>query len=214
MASVTKVNPKKAATDAKKVAGAAKDKLQNNAVTQAAGNVFGKIKAKTGIDAKKVDAWQAKWIALPENRKKYEHLTDVPEVLGEEIFAMTNDIVDFCQGQEGGKSNVFKSIKENVGGFLKHPVAFLKQKGEEGKKKALEAKNMAAKKAGEAKKATGKGTAIAGGLGLAGLLSKAKAGIGAAKEKATQAKEMAGKAKNAATKAKDVATKAKGAVKK
>lgn len=157
----TKVDPKKVAANATKAASAAKDKLQNNAVTQAAGNVFGKIKAKTGIDAKKVDAWQAKWIALPENRKKYEHLTDVPEVLGEEIFAMTNDIVDFCQGQEGGKSHVFNSIKENVGGFLKHPVAFLKQKGEEGKKKALEAKAMAGKAAGKAKDAAAKAKDVA-----------------------------------------------------
>ncbi len=207
MPSVTKVDSKKATASAKKAVSTAKNKLQNNAVTQAASSVFSKIKTKTGIDAKKVDAWQAKWIALPKNRKKYEHLTDVPEVLGEEIFAMTNDIVDFCQGQEGGKSNVFKSIKENVGGFLKHPVAFLKQKGEEGKKKVLETKNIAIKKASEVKKATSKGAVATDGSGLSGLLSKAKAGMKATKEKAAKVKDTAIKAKNVAVKAKSAVKK-------
>ena len=98
--------------DTKKAAEAAKDKLKNNAVTKAASDVFAKIKAKVPVDNKKVDAWQKAWLAMPKNRKKYEHLKDAPQVAGEELIAMTNDIVDFVQREGGGNSHVFNKIKE------------------------------------------------------------------------------------------------------
>ncbi len=142
--------------DPKKVAEAAKDKLKNNAVTKAVGDIFGKLKAKTGIDNKKVDDWQKKWLATPEHRTKYEHLKDTPKVVGEELFAMTNDIINFVQREEGGQSNVFKKMKEEGAAFFHHPIEYLQKKGEAAKKKAVEAKAMAEKKAGEAKKAATK----------------------------------------------------------
>ncbi|MBU1017736.1 hypothetical protein KKA33_01770 [Patescibacteria group bacterium] len=151
-----KVGPKKAATEAKKTALVAKDKLKNNAVTKAAGDIFTKIKTKTGVDNKKVDAWQEKWLAVPKNRTKYEHLKDVPMVMGEELFAMTNDIINFVQREEGGQSHVFKKLKEEGGAFLHHPIEYLQKRGEAAKKKAGEAKEMAQKKVGEAKKMTEK----------------------------------------------------------
>ncbi len=138
--------------DPKKAASAAKDKLKNNAITKAAGDIFNKIQKKTGIDKKKVDAWQNKWIKLPEKRTKYEHLKDAPAVMGEELFAMANDIVDFAQGEHTGQSHVFGKIKENVSGFVKNPAGYVKEKGELAKKKAMEAKALAEKKAGEIKK--------------------------------------------------------------
>ncbi|MBN2096541.1 hypothetical protein JW752_04055 [Candidatus Peregrinibacteria bacterium] len=180
-----KADPKKAATDAKKTALAAKDKLKNNAVTKAAGDIFTKIKIKTGIDNKKVDAWQEKWLAVPKNRTKYEHLKDVPAVMGEELFAMTNDIINFIQREEGGQSHIFKKLKEEGGAFLHHPIEYLQKKGEAAKKKAGEAKAMAQKKAGEAKKAAEK---------QAGDAKKM------AEKKAGEAKKAAAKAKTATKK--------------
>jgi len=146
---MTNTDPKKEAVETKEVADTAKEKPTNPAVTKAAGGVFATIKAKVPIDSKKVDDWQKKWLALPEHRTKYGHLKDVPDVVGEELFAMANDIIDFCQRQPGGQSHVFKSIKENFGSFLKHPAEFLRKKAEEDKKKAMEAKEMAVKKAEE-----------------------------------------------------------------
>lgn len=72
------------------------------------------------------------------------------------MFAMTNDIIDFCQGEHGGQSHVFGKLKGEASGFLKNPAAYLKQKAEEGKKKVAEVKKMAEKKAAEAKKAAKK----------------------------------------------------------
>ncbi len=116
--------------------------------------IFSKIGEKTGINKKKVDKWQSKWLAVPKNRTKYESLKDAPTVMGEEMFAITNDIVDFCKGEHGEQSHVFKAIKEEAGGFFKNPAAFLQQKAEEGKKKMMEIKKMAEKQAKEtAKKA-------------------------------------------------------------
>jgi hypothetical protein len=153
-----KVDPKKATADAKKTAQAAKEKLTHNVVTKTAGDIFNKIQAKTGVDNKKIDEWQKKWLAVPENRTKYEHLKDAPAVMGEELFAMFNDIVDFVQREEGGKSHVFKKLKEEGGAFLHHPIEYLQKKGEEARKKAEEAKKFAEKKAEEAKKAAKKAT--------------------------------------------------------
>lgn len=64
-------------------------------VTKAAGEVFGKLMGH--LEPKKVDQWQKKWLAVPANRKKYEKVTDAPEVVGEELLEMTNDIIDFVQ---------------------------------------------------------------------------------------------------------------------
>ena len=143
----------------------AKGKLTHNPVTKAAGDIFAKIQTKTGINNKKVDEWQKKWLAIPENRTKYEHLKDVPVVMGEELFAMFNDIIDFVQREEGGKSNVFKRLKKEGSSFLHHPLDFLKQKYQTGKAvvekgtaKAKGAVGQAKKMAGKVKSATKKAT--------------------------------------------------------
>ncbi len=83
---------------------------------KAAGDTFDKLKAH--FEPKKVDEWQKKWLATPENRKKYAKASDAPEVVGEELTAMVNDIVDFAQGQEGGKSHLFAKVKGSLGGLF------------------------------------------------------------------------------------------------
>lgn len=133
--------------DPKKTAAAATDKLKNNAVTKAVGDIFGKIKTKTGIDNKKVDAWQDKWLAVPKNRTKYEHLKDAPAVMGEELFAMTNDIINFVQREEGGQSHVFKKMKKEGAAFFHNPIEYLQKKGETAKKAATKTKNAVKKAA-------------------------------------------------------------------
>ena len=97
----------------------------NEATKQASASIFAKIKDKaTHITPEQVDAWQKAWLAMPETRKKYEHLEDAPKVVGEELVAMSNDIVDFVQGQAGGKSEVFQKVKN----FFNNPFDFLKPK--------------------------------------------------------------------------------------
>lgn len=88
------------AAQAAKVAGATFDKLKDH------------------FEKKKVDEWQKKWLALPENRKKYEKITDAPEVIGEEAVALVNDIIDFAQGEETGKSHLFSKVKNSLGSVL------------------------------------------------------------------------------------------------
>ena len=152
----TTVDPKAAADSAKQAAEAtkkqaeataqaAKEKLVNNPVTKAAGDVFSKIKSKTGLSQEKVDAWQKSWLAMPENRKKYEHLTDAPQVVGEELIAMSNDIIDFVQGQEGGQSHLLTKLKSNLGGLFKNPLGFVKGKAATTKAKAVATKTAAKK---------------------------------------------------------------------
>jgi hypothetical protein len=123
-------------------------------VSKAAQEVFGKL--KTHFEPKKVDAWQKKWLEVPANRKKYEKLSDAPNVAGAELKAMANDIIDFAQGQEGGKSDVFKKVKSKMSGFLKNPIAFLQAKVAKGKemakKSAAQAKSGAVKTKKAAKK--------------------------------------------------------------
>ena len=116
--------------------------------------VFSKL--KTHFEPKKVDAWQEKWLAVPDNRKKYEKLTDAPEVVGEELLAMTNDIIDFIQGEEGGKSEVLKKIKSKMSGFLKNPIGFLQKQAVQGKALAEKVGNGAKKETEKAKTATKK----------------------------------------------------------
>lgn len=76
--------------------------------------IFSKIGEKTGVNKKDVDAWQKKWLAISKNRTKYESVKDVPMVMGEEIFAIGNDIIEFCQGEHGGDSHIFGKIKEDA----------------------------------------------------------------------------------------------------
>jgi hypothetical protein len=115
-------------------------------VTKAAGDVFEKLKEH--FEPEKVDAWQKEWLGMPEKRKKYEKISDTPEVVGEELIAMSNDIIDFIQGQKGGKSNIFKKIKTAGTSFFKNPAKFIDQTVNKGKKAVGEVTNQA-KEAGK-----------------------------------------------------------------
>jgi len=150
-----------------------------------AAGIFAQIQAKTGLDNKKIDEWQKKWISIPEKRTKYEHLKDAPNVVGEEVYAMANDIIDFIQKEEGGKSVIFKKIKESVGSFIHNPGGFLKQKVEEGKKFAMNAKAYIDKKTIKAKDIAEKGK------------EKSNETKNAVQAKAAAVKETAGKAAKA-----------------
>ena len=169
--------PTKLKTDPKKAAEAAKDKLTNNPVGNAAGDVFAKIKAKTGISQEKVDTWQESWLAMPKTRKKYAHLQDAPQVVGEEMIAMSNDIIDFVQGEHTGQSHVFKNMKAEFSAMFKDPLGFFKAKLEKGKK------------------------------AVSSITDKAKTGMEKAKEGAEKAKSKASEAKAMADKAKKIAKK-------
>jgi hypothetical protein len=102
------------------------EKTTNVPVQKASGDVFAKIKEVSGASSKKVDEWQKTWLAMPETRKKYAHLTDAPEVVGEELLAITNDVINFVQQQEGGQSVVFKKIKAGLGKLFKSPLDYFK----------------------------------------------------------------------------------------
>ena len=143
---MAKKNPK-----IKKTSDPKKTDTKNPAVTKTAVNIFGYIKEKTGINDKKIDDWQKKWLSLPENRKKYAHLKDVPDIVGEEFSAVANDIIEFVQGKESGKSVVFKTIKENFKSFAHDPAEYLKKKASEGEKKIIEAKDAVCEKSSTAK---------------------------------------------------------------
>ncbi len=90
--------------------------------------IFGKIQAKTGLSDEKLDKFQEAWLKMPETRRKYEHLTDAPLVAIEEGMAMANDILDFLQNEESGKSLVFKGLKEEAHELVSHPVDYFKNK--------------------------------------------------------------------------------------
>jgi hypothetical protein len=142
MPTSTKTEPKKQTAEVSQKPEAAKQK-PIDILASKAGDIFAKIKAKAaGIDSKKIDEFQKSWLTVPENRKKYEHLIDAPEVAAEEILAMTNDIIDYCQGQSAGQSHVFKNLKEKGAKFLHGPIETLKQTIGKGKQ-------AAAAKAGE-----------------------------------------------------------------
>lgn len=181
--------PKK--TNNKKVA-------KGNSASHSINSLFAKIGEKTGVDKKKVDAWRSKWLAVPKNRTKYESLKDAPSVVGEEMFAMTNDIIDFIQGEHGGKSHVFGKLKEETGELIKSSTAAIKKGVITGKKKI----------AGATK---GKGSAKGDILG--GFLKKAKEEFEVVKKTALKAKERAKKgmaeAKKRAEKTKTGAKKTK-----
>ncbi|MBN2087946.1 hypothetical protein JW758_06395 [Candidatus Peregrinibacteria bacterium] len=190
MPTKTKIDPKKTAEEAKNkataTANAAKDKLTNNQVTKAAGDVFSKIQAKTGLSQEKVDAFQKSWLGMPQTRKKYEHLKDAPEVVGEELIAMSNDIIDFVQGQGGGQSHVFKKLKEEGSSFFKHPIDYISGKVDKGVDSLMAGKNKAMEGAAKAKDMAGKATDAA---------ANAKGMVGKAAEVAEKAKEKAKKIK-------------------
>jgi hypothetical protein len=136
MPTSTKTAPKKPAEESKsktpaqtevKPGGEAVKQKPIDILASKASDIFAKIKAKTGIDSKKIDEFQKSWLAVPENRKKYEHIADAPEVAVEEILAMTNDIIDYCQGQDASKSHLFKNLKEKGAKFLHGSIEVLKQ---------------------------------------------------------------------------------------
>jgi len=112
------------ADDAKKAAGD---------LAKHAEAVFGKMKKH--FEPAKVDAWQKRWLEVPDNRKKYAKLADAPEVVGEELTALANDIIDFAQGEETGKSHLFAKLRGAVG-----KVAGRTKKGMEEAKKRAEKK--------------------------------------------------------------------------
>jgi len=82
--------------------------------TQKNPNMIKKIQEKTGIDNKKIDQFQDEWIAMPKTRTKYKNVSDAPKVLGEELFAITNDLIDSVQGEKSNKSVIFKKIKSKI----------------------------------------------------------------------------------------------------
>lgn len=156
MTTTKKDQPKKVVAKPAQPAGVAKDAVKSNPAAKTAAGIFAQIQAKTGLDDKKIDDWQKKWISLPEKRTKYEHLKDAPNVVGEEVYAIANDIIDFIQREEGGKSVIFKRIKENADSFIKNPGGYLKQRAEEGKKFAMDAKTYVEKKVAQVKEMSGK----------------------------------------------------------
>lgn len=180
MPTATKVDPKKTVAEAKKKAEEAKKKLTDNQVAKTATDLFSKIKDKTGASSKKVDEWQKTWLAMPQTRKKYEHLTDAPEIVGEEMLGMTNDIIQFIQGQEGGNSAIFKKIKGEFGEMAHHPIKYFQQKFAKGKEAAMAAKAKAEEGAAKAKQAAGQAKSVA---------DKAKAKAGEAKKMAKKIKK-------------------------
>jgi hypothetical protein len=119
---MTETKTKPAVKEVENKAQDAQKAIQDSAekATHAVDEVFKKL--KTHFETKKVDEWQKKWLAMPANRKKYEKIADAPEVVGEELVAVTNDIIDFIQGQEAGQSNMIKRLKGKFQAFFNHPV--------------------------------------------------------------------------------------------
>lgn len=103
-------------------------------------------KFKKHFDAQHVDEFQKKWLALPENRKKYEKITDVPLVAAQEIIAMTNDLIDHVQGQKAEQSGFLKRIKTGFSNFFKNPAKYVQDKAEDVKDKAIEIKEAGVQK--------------------------------------------------------------------
>lgn len=106
-------------------------------VHQKAADVLEKLKHH--FEPEKVNAFQEKWLAVPANRKKYKKITDAPQVAAEEILAMTNDLIDYIQGEKVGQSTFLQKIKKGVSGFFKNPAQYVQQKGAQGAEKVNEA---------------------------------------------------------------------------
>ena len=109
------INDSKDAIDSAKMAVSKASKMT--------GDVFENLKKH--LEPKKVDAFQKKWLSVPENRKKYEKISDAPQVATEEILAITNDLIQFAQGQKGGSSKLIEKIKAKASGFFKNPAKLL-----------------------------------------------------------------------------------------
>lgn len=105
-------------------------------VHQKAADVLEKL--KNHFEPEKVNAFQEKWLAVPANRKKYEKITDAPQVAAEEILAMTNDLIDYIQGEKAGQSTFLQKIKKGVSGFFKNPAQYVQQKTEQRAEKVNE----------------------------------------------------------------------------
>ena len=150
MPEITKTKPitKEAEKTTENTEKAIKDGAEK--VAHAVDEIFGKL--KTHFETKKVDEWQKKWLTVPANRKKYEKIADAPEVVGEEMMAVTNDIIDFVQGQESHQSNVFKKLKGSFQTFFKHPVESAKKEVTKGASAVKETAEKAKPTNGKTKK--------------------------------------------------------------
>jgi len=84
---------------------------------------------KKQFEPEKVDAFQKKWLKVPKNRKKYKKITDAPEVTMNEMKDMTNDLIEFMQGEEGGHSKLLKKAKKGLAAFFKNPAGYFDGKG-------------------------------------------------------------------------------------
>ncbi len=112
---------------------------------------------KKHFEPKKVDEFQEKWLKVPENRKKYKKITDAPQVAAEEVLAMTNDLIQYIQGQKGGQSKLLEKLKKGVSGFVKNPAAYVKAR-QEASNKAKKEGGMAKASSKEIKKPVAKKT--------------------------------------------------------
>ncbi len=111
----------------------AKLDLGKGGLKQAVHGVFAKVQSKTGLEDKKIDEFQEKWLAIPENRTKYKHLVDAPTIVAEELFAIFNDIIDFLQAQEAAKSHVLKALRAEALAIKNSPQIYLGEKMDYGK---------------------------------------------------------------------------------
>jgi len=104
----------------------ASESAQDGNLRHATHGLFAKIQQKTGIDDKKIEEFQKKWLETPEVRTKYKHWWDTTAIAGEELNAMFNDIIDFMQDQKGGNSRVFASLREEADQIRKNPQAYFR----------------------------------------------------------------------------------------
>jgi hypothetical protein len=108
-------------------------KLSEGELRKAAHGFFAKVQEKTGLDDKKIDTFQEKWLSIPGNRTKYRRWWDAPAIMGEEMYAMFDDIIEFVQDQEGGKSHVFASLHKEAKEVLRDPEGYFRGLATKGK---------------------------------------------------------------------------------
>jgi hypothetical protein len=101
-------------------------KLAEGDLKQAVHGLFAKVQEKTGLDDKRIDEFQKKWLEVPETRTKYRHWWDATAIGGEELYAMFNDIIDFVQAQEVGQSHVFSSLREESEKIIENPDSYIR----------------------------------------------------------------------------------------
>ena len=110
-----KNDAKKVSPEAGKSADTTQPKPAEDQVVKKAKEIFKMIKEKAPIASEKVEVFQKNWLAMPSTRKKYERWIDAPQMAIEEALGMTNDIIDYVQGQDtSGQSHVFKTIKDKL----------------------------------------------------------------------------------------------------